>query len=189
MENQIQGEQNIERNNSQFTKKQRRELRREEKRTEQEKAHKAKGRKNIVVWALLSVAIAAAGLGIFRYLFSEEVTSGEFDVTNACVNHGGISMHIHADLRIVINGDAEVIPENIGVTPGCMRPLHTHDSTGRLHIEFPRQHNFILGEFFKIWDKPFPSEISMTVNGEDNAEFGNLILKDGDRIEIRYGDK
>ncbi len=173
----------------QLTKKQRRELRREEKRKEQESAKNARGRKSIIIWAIVVVLAAAAGFGIFRYLFSGEDTSREFDVTNACVNHGGISMHIHPDLRIVINGDAEVIPANIGVTPACMRPIHTHDSTGRLHIEFPRQRNFTLGEFFKIWDKPFPSEISMTVNGQDNAEYENLILKDGDKIEIRYDKK
>lgn len=198
MENQTQQDQN--QPVKQLTKKERRELRREEKRVEQEKTRKVKGRKNIFVWAIVFALVAAGGFGIYRYLFGSSGEDTAFDPTNSCVTHSG-GMHIHSELRIVINGEAQEIPANIGVSPGCMRPIHTHDATGKLHNEFPQHRNFTLGEFFKIWDKTFSSsqildytadethKIRMTVNGEDNADFDNLILKDGDKIEIRYGGK
>lgn len=162
-------------------------MRREEKKQEAEKTKKAKGRKGMLVWVVAMVLAVGAGFGIFRYFISgADNTAGGLDVTKICVNHVGSGMHIHTDLRIGINESRQEIPANIGVSANCMRPLHTHDNTGKIHVEFPRQHNFTLGEFFKVWDKPFPGEISITVNGEPNTEYENLILRDQDRIEIKY---
>ena len=153
----------------------------------------------MLVWAGVIVLVAAAGFGIYTYLFSG---SGEgsvvYDPTKSCINHAGAGMHIHPTLRIIVNGEVQEISANTGVSAGCMRPLHTHDATGRLHVEFPRQRNFILGEFFKVWGKNFSSSqildyvvdanhvISVTVNGEESTEYENLIFKDADRIEIKY---
>lgn len=181
------------------SKKERRQMRREEKRLEAENVKKARGRKNIVVWAAVIVLIVAGGFGIYKFLFSGTGGPVVFDITNTCINHTGASMHIHPELRIVINGEKQDVPANVGVSPACMRPLHTHDDTGRLHVEFPQPRNFTLGEFFKVWDKPFLAAqifdyiaddtrtLTMTVNGVSNNEFENLVLKDRDQIEIRYG--
>lgn len=175
-------------------------MRREEKRREQEKVKKAKGRKNALAWAAVILAVAAVGFGIFKFLASS-APDVEASILKTCVNHTSPGMHIHPNLRLVINGELQDIPANIGVTPGCMRPLHTHDNTGRLHIEFSRQRNFTLGDFFKVWDKPFSSlqlfdyvvnethSITMTVNGAANGEYEKYVLKDHDQIEIRYEEK
>jgi len=70
-----------------------------------------------------------------------------------------------------------------------MRPVHTHDSTGIIHVEFPRKHDFTLRDFFTVWDEPFNKEgysVSLTVNDEESLERESLILRDGDKIEIKY---
>ncbi len=187
MENQIQPEQKIEQNNSQLTKKERRQMKREEKRKEQEKVKEAKGRKNMLLWGGLIILAALGAFFLFRYLFTTPKDGTlAADILKTCVNHTSPGMHIHPDLRIEINGEREDIPANIGISGNCMRPLHTHDSMGKIHVEFPRAHNFTLGDFFHVWDKPFPDAITMTVNGQANTEYENLILKDHDQIEIEY---
>ena len=73
-----------------------------------------------------------------------------------CMEHGGsVSMHIHPRLSIMIDGQAQLIPANIGVEPFCMRPVHTHDEPGVIHLEFPNQRDVPLGDFFTIWGKRF----------------------------------
>lgn len=118
------------------------------------------------------------------------------DVTTACVRHQGGGMHIHPRLQIVIDGQERPIPVNVGVTPTCMRPLHTHSGDGLLHLEFPVEQEVRLGQFFQIWQQPFSATqvlertvgdgevLGVTVNGRETAERGNLLLHDGDKIVI-----
>jgi len=171
------------------TKKERRKLRREEKNLKIEQSKKTKAQKHIWVWVVAIIAVAVIGFGIYRYLFTGPVDGNlASDPLKSCVNHTG-GMHIHPNINISIDGIAQEIPANIGISVACMRPLHTHDSSGTIHVEFPRQHDFRLGDFFTLWDRPFNKEgysVVMTVNGGENTEYENLILKDGDRIELNY---
>lgn len=117
---------------------------------------------------------------------------------NTCVNHGGISMHIHPKLTIIVEDQVASIPANVGVTEECMKAIHTHDTTGTLHVEFLTPFDFTLGDFFANWGYGFNSntilgqevdlahELVMTVNGEPSDEFENLVLRDLDDIVIRY---
>lgn len=146
---------------------------------------------------ILVVLVIAFG---FIFLGNRQSGSNEQDITKICVQHqGSIRMHIHPRLKIVIKNKEEVIPANIGiVSPTCMRPIHTHDASGTLHLEFPKPRDVRLAEFFTIWGKPFNSnqileftngpegQVKMLVNGQENTEFENYIMKDLDRIEIRY---
>lgn len=121
------------------------------------------------------------------------------DVTAACVQHAGIGVHIHAHLRIVIDGAERPIPADIGIVgPRCMRPLHTHDASGTLHLEFPVAQEVRLGQFFTVWEQPFAREkildrtgddthqIILTVNGQPSDAYENLILHDKDDIVIEF---
>ena len=179
-----------------LTKKERRQLKREDKRKGLEHSKKAKAKKGWLTWGVVILVIGVVGFGIFRYLFSGDGIVAS-DPLKSCVRHAG-GMHIHPSLTIVINGLEQEIPRNIGVSASCMRPLHTHDDTGRLHNEFPRQLDFTVDDFFKVWGESFSSTqildfavddthtVSITVNGEENDDYENLILRDLDRIEIRY---
>ncbi len=175
--------------NPQLTKKQRRQLRREEKNYKIEQSKKTKARKGMWVWVVAIIVTAVIGFGIYKYLFTGPVDGNlAADPLKSCVNHAG-GMHIHPDLSISIDGAAQEIPANIGVSVACMRPVHTHDSTGIIHVEFPRKHDFTLRDFFTVWDEPFNKEgysVTMTVNDEASSEYENLILRDGDRIKLDY---
>ena len=175
--------------NQELTKKERRQLRREEKALGVAQGQKTKARKGMGIWVVVILVIALAGFGIYKYLFTGPVDGNlAADPLKSCVNHAG-GMHIHPDLSISIDGVAQEIPANIGVSVACMRPLHTHDSTGKIHVEFPREHDFRLRDFFTLWGESFNKEgysVTMTVNGEASAEYENLILRDGDQIKLDY---
>ena len=109
-------------------------------------------------------------------------------------------LHWHVSLVIRVKGESQDIPANIGL--GIVHnPIHTHDLTGVIHMEFQGlvvKDDLELGQFFKVWDKQFNKDcifefcngadgsVKMLVNGEPNAEFENYSMKDGDKIEIRY---
>ena len=108
-----------------------------------------------------------------------------------------LALHYHVDLKIIIDGEEFFIPSDIGVEKNLMRAVHTHDSSGHVHIEGPCKRDFILGDFFKIWQKNFDSqcifnscvdkgELKMSVNGVENKEFNNLVLKDKQEILVEY---
>ena len=85
--------------------------------------------------------------------------------------------------------------------PEGMRGIHTHDDTGKLHIETPNQIDAPIGAFFNIWGETFNSgqildntanseyDIEMRVNGVINEEYENYVMLDGDNIEIYYKQK
>jgi len=147
--------------------------------------------------------VIAVILSVLWFLNSRSAENDEvnFDLMRECINHVNLSLHIHPHLEIVVNGEKQIIPANIGVTPSCMRPVHTHDQTGTLHIEWKRPRDFVLGEFFKVWGKTFNQnkildyavdenhELIVTVNGNRSEQYENLTMKDGDRIVIIYQEK
>jgi hypothetical protein len=111
-------------------------------------------------------------------------------VTEMCMAHGSLWRHDHATLTISILGAPRTIPDDIGVTPACMRPLHTHaDQPNTIHVESPVQHAFTLRDFFTVWGEsggqPFNQntimgrytnathEIVMTVNGAPSTAYEN----------------
>src|SRR5438046_2239310 len=82
-----------------------------------------------------SAGVAAAGLS----MLSEE----------------GSALHIHAHLDVIVNGNPVPVPADIGVDDARKKisPLHSHDTTGVIHIESPNKNDtFTLGQFFTEWD-------------------------------------
>lgn len=179
-----------------LNKKERYELKHEEKAERKERAMWRKRTKKILAGSFLVLGLGAfIGWLATRPSLPPKVA----DITKTCVQHGRLGMHIHPVLRIVVNGKDITIPANIGIpSSSCMRPVHTHDETGTLHIESKEVRDFQLKEFFAVWGKPFNRDqildykvdgkhrIRVTINGNENDEFENLIMRDKDKIELRY---
>ena len=100
-------------------------------------------------------------------------------------------LHWHPELAIFVKGEKQEIPANLGIG-AVHNPMHTHDSSGIIHLEFQgvvRKDDMKLGRFFEVWGKDFMefgSSVKMTVNGEEDTKLQNYIMKDGDKIELRY---
>lgn len=155
---------------------------------------------SFLVKLLIVIAIILSAIW-FLNLNSAKDEETNFNLMNECIQHVSLSLHIHSHLEIVINGEKQIIPANIGVSPSCMRPVHIHDQTGTIHIEWKRKRDFPLADFFRVWGKTFSQsqildqrvdqnhEIIMTVNGKKSEEYEKFIMRDGDRIVIIYQEK
>ena len=103
--------------------------------------------------------------------------------------------HWHPKLTIYVKGEKLDIPSNIGL--GAVHlPMHTHledAKQGIINFEFGgvvKKQDITLKKFFEIWGKDinnaFGTLISMTVNGRENTELGEYVMRHGDKIELRY---
>ena len=131
---------------------------------------------------------------------------------------GDVVMHIHPRIEIYIEREQVTIPANIGIDPKLwkdrslerygmpmpemrdmphMSPLHTHDTSGTMHVESTANMIYTLGEFFDAWGVNFnptcildrcseAGNLVMQVNGVRSDEFRNHILSDGEQIRIEF---
>ena len=74
-----------------------------------------------------------------------------------------VDVHYHAHLDVLLDGKPVPVPAGLGINVGPngstpehgapgIAALHTHDTTGVLHIESPRDDRFTLGQLFRLWD-------------------------------------
>jgi len=168
---------------------------REEKQRQREQARLAAQRKKSITRALLwGIPIVLIALGVWVIARSPK-TSNEDD---PLIARRGI--HWHPNLEISIKGERVTIPANIGLG-GVHADTHTHKENDQIHLEMSRpvrESDTRLAKFFETWGKEFNSQcildacngeagmVKMFVNGEENFEFENYHMKDGDKIEIRY---
>ena len=76
--------------------------------------------------------------------------------------------HEHAHLTIVIRGQLRSVPAFIGITATQICWLHTHDTSGIIHIEAGDNRTLTLGDFFAVWRQP----LSQTVLDGERAGAG-----------------
>ncbi len=71
--------------------------------------------------------------------------------------------HIHVYMTIWIDGKQQSMPQYIGIPQDqsgnatCFYWLHTHDSSGIIHIEAPAKEPFTFGQFIDEWNQQFQS--------------------------------
>jgi hypothetical protein len=103
------------------------------------------------------------------------ITSKDEKFLAVCLaGHNELVQHNHVEVHIIIDGVAQAIPPEMGINdnscnPG-MRAIHTHDDSGRLHIEAPYEATPNLGNFFSIWGQPFDSTHLMHAVVDDNHQ-------------------
>jgi hypothetical protein len=114
----------------------------------------------------------------------------------------GTALHIHVHLDITANGKPVTVPAEIGIDGSAQKisPLHTHDTTGVIHVESPTQAQFSLGQFFTEWQVSVSATnigglkaddthlFKAYVNGQPaTGDPAAIILKAHDEIALVYG--
>jgi len=61
----------------------------------------------------------------------------------------GSLYHSHPTLVVTISGVGQTIP--VTFDGSCAQPIHTHDSSGVLHVETDQDINYTLGDWFLLW--------------------------------------
>jgi hypothetical protein len=137
--------------------------------------------------AKVSAAIPATPLATAQGRTDQPPWSVPADTT-AQVSAAGLPMlstegtveHIHAHLDIIVNGQPVVVPADLGIDQSTkqLSPLHTHDTTGVVHIESPVQANFSLGQLFTEW------QVSLSAN-----QIGGLTVGNGNVLQAYVNGK
>lgn len=155
---------------------------------------------NFPLWVILVVALVTGLVAAGAFLaYQYAPPPNEPPLNEMCVQHSGLGIHNHAQLAITILGSPYTIPANVGIVSStCYRPLHTHDTSGTIHIELPRPRTVHLSDFFAIWGQTFSRnqvlsyatdaghEIVMSVGGVPSGAYENLVLLDGQSVSIQY---
>lgn len=168
---------------TQLTKKERQELKRQEKLEARETVVKKRQIKRIINWVIGFALVIILGILIWYGTSRSRIPESEI------VSRNGL--HWHPELVIYVKDVRQEIPADIGMI-GVEMPVHTHDSTGVIHLEMNglvKKEDITLGRFFKVWDKDmrsFGTNLTMTVNGKENTDYENYLLQDKDKIELRY---
>lgn len=108
------------------------------------------------------------------------------------------AVHYHALVYIYINGQQVQVPQGVGIASdgSCYYWMHTHDTTGVVHMEAPSGRDFTLGNFLDIWSTHFSgyhNELSSadgwTVyigSQKYNGDFHNIVLKSHMIVTLAY---
>jgi hypothetical protein len=149
----------------------------------------------IIIGAIFTTLLVAGA--VFLLSRGEQVNVPEDQI----ISRTGI--HWHPRITILIKGEKQEIPADFGV--GAVHsPIHTHaadSKEGILHLEMSglvTKDETKLSKWFQLWGKEFNSNrlfdktngsdgtVKMFVNGQENTEFENYLMEDGDKIEVRY---
>lgn len=177
----------------QMSKKERKEERRAEKERAKQKLRFQRRVKKLSLWTAIAVL---AGLGLlagWKWLSSQPAPP-----KSELISTSGIHWHPHLSIKIL--GEEQKIPGGIGLGI-AENPIHTHNPDGIIHLEFAgrvTENDVRLGRFFQVWGKTFnkdcifdkcsgpEGQLKMLVNGKENFDFENYIMRDRDQIEIIY---
>jgi hypothetical protein len=118
------------------------------------------------------------------------------------LGYEGTALHIHEHLDVFVDGKRVVVPAGVGIDPGdrFISPLHTHDTSGVIHVESPTVRPFTLGEFFGVWGVPLSAgrlggytagagrSLRTFVDGHPRSgDPARLVLEPHQEIVLAYG--
>tara|TARA_B100000900_G_scaffold46734_2_gene34752 strand:- start:4198 stop:6429 length:2232 start_codon:yes stop_codon:yes gene_type:complete len=116
-------------------------------------------------------------------------------------SHANLAMHTHPFMELTVNNTAVPIPSDLGIDttacPGAMHLLHTHDTSGKLHVEGYEAFTPTAELFFAVWNISYPDSttldplfldaqnVSITVDGTAYVgPWSALDLLDGETTRI-----
>jgi hypothetical protein len=102
-------------------------------------------------------------VGINQWVNGDTATGGQGGtiIGMNCVINPPDTYHVHSHLSVFLDGVQLAIPQYVGGVAQsgthCFYPLHTHDKSGRIHVEDAAPGTFTLGQLFTIWGQPLES--------------------------------
>jgi len=130
------------------------------------------------------------------------------DIADAGLTVAGseaMAVHYHAHLDIIVNGSPVSVPGGVGLViqgrqETGITSLHTHDTSGVIHIESPAATPYTLGQFLTEWGVATgPGHVGGLATGNGNAlrtyvdghvftgDPATIVLKAHQEIALWYG--
>lgn len=183
------------------TRRERYELRkqqREQEREQREQQHESKQKRKKILWWSLGVIIVI-GIG---YIVLSLPEKPETPKQTGPYSKGQV--HWHATLKVFVCGEEKLMPAPLEGHHLGLPLLHTHEDR-LIHIEGtiwkPEEINLgrymdAIGQNFKddeLLDKKngdlcnnLPGKVKLYVDGKENNQLTNYVIKDGDTYEVRF---
>lgn len=159
-------------------------------------------KKRIFLYAGIGfVAVGIASI-VMIYMFVYQPLANETAGENTQFNLEEIhrvplARHDHVLLTVLVNGQPAEIPEGVGMSPQLwhdhsldqygpsgISPMHTHDTSGTIHIESTAPREYTIGEFLEVMGMDSGTVTRMTVDGNEVSDFLNHEMKRSERIQL-----
>lgn len=103
--------------------------------------------------AQLPHPVTAAGTGLPPWPVPADSVSRAKAAGLAVGAMEGTAKHFHIHLDLIVNGRTITVPAQLGIDDSGYSELHTHDTSGVVHIEAPtKSERYILGQVFEEWN-------------------------------------
>ncbi|GAA1365001.1 hypothetical protein [Streptomyces beijiangensis] len=102
-----------------------------------------------------------------------------------------MTMHIHPHLEVFVDGRPMTVPADIGIDRSGPKPryspLHTHDTSGVVHVESATWRDFTLGQLLTEWGAPRTDGRGYVNGRAHQGDPARIVLHDQDEIRLVYG--
>lgn len=143
------------------------------------------------------VSIIMIYMFVYQPLVANETAGEEQEFDLEEIHRVPLARHDHVLMSILVNSRQAVIPEGIGMQPTLwhdhsfdrygpsgISPMHTHDTSGTIHIESTAPREYTVGEFLSVMGLDSETVTRMTVNGNEVDDFLDHEMKNGERIQL-----
>jgi hypothetical protein len=107
-----------------------------------------------------------------------DVSKGQVVDGVPCLGEDLPTVHLHVHVGVFVDGNAVTVPAGIGVgrpwgtasdgfilTGGCFAWIHTHDTSGVVHVFTQVGKTDTLGQLFSVWGQPLSADGALGVHG------------------------
>ncbi|HEY9722818.1 MAG TPA: hypothetical protein V6D47_12460 [Oscillatoriaceae cyanobacterium] len=104
-------------------------------------------------------------------------------------NMAQVAYHIHIHLDVYYNGLPVTVPANLAIDPAgtYLSALHTHDTTGVIHVESPDiSGHWTIGQLFTEWQVPLTGAVAYD-NGVRQPDAAGIYLQNLHEVAIVFG--
>ncbi len=145
-------------------------------------------KKKKVLRSMIFIAVLAVSAGIVTNLVTQ-YTRGQ-DPLYQCIDSDNLPYQAYVTVFVNIDRQPVEVPADIGINDDCLRPIHTHDNSGLIHIAFDRSYEFRLGHFLWYWNFNIQEyDAKVYVNGIEQEKYLGTVLRDGMSIIMEFNSK
>ena len=146
-------------------------------------------KKKRVIRSMIALAVIAVVAGLITNIVTQQVRAQ--DPLYQCVSSEDQPYQAYVTIFVTVDNQEIAVPKDIGITPDCVRPIHTHDTNGYIHIAYEKPHDFRLGHFLWYWNFDILKyDATVYVNGFDVGEkYLDTLLEDGMSIRMDFRSK
>ncbi len=143
-------------------------------------------KKKMVIRSMIALAVIAVVAGVITNIVTQQVRAQ--NPLYQCIASEEQPYQAYVTIFVTVDNQEVVVPKDIGIAPDCVRPIHTHDASGLIHVAYERPHEFMLGHFLWYWNFDILKyDATVYVNGSNVGEkYLDTVLQDGMSVRMDF---